>query len=224
MKTFASWLASLRWQTIFKAFLFVALLYAANQLTQYVAEALDFEIRPSNEDVVHRVITTAAILYALLLALPFVPGAEIGMALLVTLGAPIAFLVYICTLVGLSISFLAGRLIPIAVLRKICSKLGAAKLGDILKDIEPLERAERLGYLTRNAPTKMVPWMLRFRYIGLGLLFNLPGNFLIGGGGGISLIAGMSGLFSFPFYLLTVMIAVSPVPLAVIVFGPDFLR
>lgn len=38
-------------------------------------------------------------------------------------------------------------------------------------------------------------------------------NILIGGGGGIALMAGMSRLFPLPVYLLTVICAVAPVPL-----------
>jgi len=43
--------------------------------------------------------------------------------------------------------------------------------------------------------------------------FNIPGNALIGGGGGIALVAGMSGLFRLPTYILMVAIAISPIPL-----------
>jgi hypothetical protein len=44
---------------------------------------------------------------------------------------------------------------------------------------------------------------------------NLPGNTLLGGGGGIALMAGLSGLYPMPAYLTTVAIAVAPVPLLV---------
>jgi hypothetical protein len=44
---------------------------------------------------------------------------------------------------------------------------------------------------------------------------NIPGNIVIGGGGGIAMIAGLTGLYSFPRYLLTIAIAVAPIPLAI---------
>jgi len=44
------------------------------------------------------------------------------------------------------------------------------------------------------------------------LTLNIPGNSLVGGGGGIAFIAGLSGLFSYPAYLATILIAVAPVP------------
>jgi hypothetical protein len=56
------WLRSLRWRTVVKVLVFLALLYAANQVIHYIVEAIDFDIRPSNEDAVHRVITTSAVL------------------------------------------------------------------------------------------------------------------------------------------------------------------
>jgi len=52
---------------------------------------------------------------------------------------------------------------------------------------------------------------------------NLPGNILIGGGGGISLIAGASRLFSLPGFLTTIALAVSPLPLAILFFGKEIL-
>jgi hypothetical protein len=47
----------------------------------------------------------------------------------------------------------------------------------------------------------------------LAVLFNLPGNTIIGDGGGIALIAGMSRLFPFPKFVFLVCVAITPVPL-----------
>jgi len=63
-----------------------------------------------------------------------------------------------------------------------------------------------------GAPTGLGPIMLRHRYLLLMLALNLTGNSLVGGGGGIVFIAGLSGLFSYHGYLLAILIAVSPVP------------
>ena len=49
----------------------------------------------------------------------------------------------------------------------------------------------------------------------LAVLFNLPGNALIGGGGGIAMMAGMSRLYSFPAYLLLIAVAILPGPILV---------
>jgi hypothetical protein len=48
---------------------------------------------------------------------------------------------------------------------------------------------------------------------------NTPGNAVIGGGGGIMLLAGLSGIFAPLPTALSIMIAVSPVPLAVALLG-----
>ena len=53
------------------------------------------------------------ITYALLIALPFVPGIEIAIALLVLRGPEFALPIYLATMGGLSLAFLAGRLVPI---------------------------------------------------------------------------------------------------------------
>jgi hypothetical protein len=53
----------------------------------------------------------------------------------------------------------------------------------------------------------------------LALAFNLPGNTLLGGGGGIALAAGMSGLYRPVAYLATVVLAVAPVPLLFLITG-----
>ncbi|HSM41012.1 MAG TPA: hypothetical protein VK862_09690 [Afifellaceae bacterium] len=211
-----------RWKAALKVLVVAALLYGANQLSHSIAEALQFDLRPSNEDVVHRVITISAFFYTCLLAVPFVPGAEIGIALLVTLGPPIAFLVYLCTVFGLVCSFVIGRYVPLKSLRAIADAVKLSRLALLLEQIEPLSREERTEYLT-GRDNRALSRFLQYRYLTLALLFNLPGNFLIGGGGGIGMIAGMSGLFSLYGYLITVMIAVSPVPLLVSIFGTGFL-
>ena len=57
--------------------------------------------------------------------------------------------------------------------------------------------------------------VLRHRHLMLALLVNLPGNAVIGGGGGILMLSGLSGLFTLPRLLLTLALAVAPVPLVV---------
>jgi hypothetical protein len=51
--------------------------------------------------------------------------------------------------------------------------------------------------------------------LALAILLNLPGNALIGDGGGIGLIAGMSGIITYPKYLLLLTVAISPVPILI---------
>lgn len=217
------WAVGIRWRALLKLVFLIAFLIAANFLAYRIADALNFQIRPSNEDAVHRTIMIAAILYSVLLAIPFVPGVEIGLALIALLGPPIVFLVYVCTIAGLFMSFIAGRILPLAGLIRLAEDVNFRRMSNLLKAIEPLDQQERLAFLASRAPNRFLPFLIRNRYLALALAINVPGNFLIGGGGGIALFAGVSRLYSMPGTLITIAVAVAPVPLAVLVFGNEFL-
>ena len=73
----------------------------------------------------------------------------------------------------------------------------------------------RLKRLQAALPDKWAGPLLRFRYVALALLINLPGNGLLGGGGGICLMTGLSRMFRRGATLLTIALAVLPVPLVV---------
>jgi len=60
---------------------------------------------------------------------------------------------------------------------------------------------------------------LRHRYVALAVIVNVPGNAMIGGGGGIMMMAGMSGIFAPVQTFLAIAIAVSPVPVTVLLLG-----
>jgi len=201
----------------------IVLVVTANFVAKELAVALNFEIRPSNEDMVHRALMTLSVVYALLIAVPFVPGVEIGLAMLAMLGPEVVMLVYLCTIAGLSLSFLVGRLIPLATLGRLFAELNMQRASELMCKLDPLDHEARLNLLVQNSPSRVVPMLVKHRHIALVGALNLPGNFLIGGGGGIALIAGVSKLYSVPGFVLTIAIAVAPVPLAVYLFGTDFL-
>jgi hypothetical protein len=50
----------------------------------------------------------------------------------------------------------------------------------------------------------------------IALILNLPGNALVGGGGGIGMIVGVSRLFPFTRYFLLVSLAILPLPLLIL--------
>lgn len=81
-----------------------------------------------------------------------------------------------------------------------------------MDDLDGLSRSARLAYLTCKAPNRVLPLLLKNRYPALTVVLNLPGNALIGDGG-IGFAAGISGLYSLPGYLFSLLIAVAPVPL-----------
>ncbi len=206
-------------RTLVKLGCLILLIVAANFAAGWLVDTMTLEIRPSTEDLVHRMILTTAAAYAVLIAIPFVPGVEIGLSLIAMFGAAIVFLVYLSTLAGLSLSFGVGRLVPMRGLIKLLDDLRLHRACRLLETIEPMDRDGRLAYLLSRAPNRFLPFLLRHRYIALAVVINLPGNIVIGGGGGIALMAGASRLYSLPGYLATIVVAVSPLPLAVILLG-----
>lgn len=212
-----------RWRIPLKLGALIVLIVAANFAAEGLAEALRFEVRPNNEDLVHRMVTISAVAYAVLIAIPFVPGVEIGLTLIGMLGPPIVFLVYLSTLAGLSTSFVVGRLISLEGLIGLLDDLRFRKANRLLATISPMTLEDRLAFLVANAPGRFVPFLLRHRYIALAIILNLLGNIVIGGGGGIALMAGASRLYSVPGFLATIVLAVAPVPLAILVFGNEIL-
>lgn len=143
------------------------------------------------------------LLYTVLLVMPFVPGAEIGLALLLVFGAAMAWPVYAATVLALSIAFAVGRLAS--------RSRNPASFGNV-----PLasDAATSLLEGLRNRP--WIHGLMRFRWLALALLINMPGNTVIGGGGGIAMAVGYSRTFTFPAFLSCAAVAVAPVPALVL--------
>lgn len=186
---------------------------------QLIREALDFELTQGSDLQINRAIMLAALAYVGLLALPFVPGAEIGLAMLVAFGPGIAPLIYLATVTSLTLAYCVGRFLPIGMLERLLSVLRMRRAAEIVARAAPLSRENRLAMLLEGRSKRVRGLALRYRYIALALAVNTPGNAVIGGGGGIMMMAGLSGIFSPLSTFLTVLIAVAPVPLAMMVFG-----
>lgn len=163
------------------------------------------------------------LLYALLIAVPFMPGIEVGISILIMRGPEVAPLVWSATTLGLTLAYFAGRLIPLTTLRGVFQDLHLTRICRMIDHIAPLSPSERLDLLCDALPKRIAPWAVRFRYGVLAVLINIPGNALIGGGGGIAFIAGLSKLFHPAATLLTFALAVAPVPIAVWFFGLQIL-
>jgi len=139
--------ARLPWKTPLRIVLLVLLIVAANFVAAWLASLLKFEVRPSNEDLVHRAIMTAAIVYAVVMAIPFVPGVEIGLSLVGMLGPPIVFLVYVSTVAGLSLSFVIGRIISLRRLINLFETFQLKRASGLVGVLEPMSSEERLAFL-----------------------------------------------------------------------------
>lgn len=196
-----------------------ALLLAGHWVSDWGEMIIEMDIQPFTQSSVDRMVVGALVLYVALLALPFVPGVEIGMGLLMLMGPEVCLLVYFATLAGLGLSYCVGRLLPIRLIAALFGTLGLARAQAFVRRIEPLDGQARIELMSTQAPKRFVPHLLRYRYLALLVAVNLPGNSFIGGGGGIALAAGMSRMFRFPFFFATLALAVAPVPLAVYLMG-----
>lgn len=150
------------------------------------------------------VLVGGALVYALLLSIPFVPGVELGLALMMVFGVPGVAMAYLGTIVGLSLAygmgywfsptFLPGRAVSGSV-----SLLSVAAMRRMLERQPKL--VLRLGALLNHHP-----------HLVLAVLLNLPGNSLVGGGGGIGMLFGFTRAISWPAYLVTIAVSTAPVP------------
>lgn len=161
-----------------------------------------------------KVLWFGVMLYVVLLAIPFVPGIEISLAVLAAFGKEAALSIYLASIAALALAYLVGRLVPLRSIASVFRYFGLTSAEGFIEQLEPLSRHERLAVLVEAAPQRIVPTLVKNRYLAIVVMLNLPGNALIGGGGGIALLAGMSGLFAFAPFVGIVAIAVAPIPLA----------
>ncbi|SHH21170.1 hypothetical protein [Marivita hallyeonensis] len=200
----------------------IAVIVLATWGAHEIRDALSLQIRPDNEQQVHRAIMWGSVAYIGLLALPFVPGAEIGIAMLAAFGPSIAPLIYVSTVASMMLAFTIGRFLPIGALERFLALLRMRRAAALVASAAPLSGDERLAMLLDGQSKRAVSLGLRYRYIALALAVNTPGNSIIGGGGGIMMIVGLSRIFSPIATFITIVFAVSPVPLAMIFFGLRF--
>ncbi|MBB5721626.1 hypothetical protein FHS72_001238 [Loktanella ponticola] len=168
-------------------------------------------------------IAVSLVIYALLIATPFMPGIEVGIALLMLKGASVAPFVYLATVVGLMVAYVIGQTIPLAWLHKVFRDLRLKKACAFIDRIETTPPAERQAAQRALLPAWLAKLTIDYRYATIGLLLNVPGTFAIGGGGGILMAAGLSRLFSGWAIFVTLLVATLPVPLVVWVMGVSVL-
>lgn len=207
---------------LFRLGVLIGVIVLATWGVHVIRDALDLQIRPDNEQQVHKAIMIGVVAYVGLLAMPFVPGAEIGIALLAGFGAAIAPLIYACTIAAMMLAFTIGRFLPISALERLLRALRLRRAAELVARAAPLSEDERVAMLLEGQSKRLAPLALRYRYVAMAVAVNMPGNSLIGGGGGIMIVAGLSGIFTPLSTFLTIVIAVSPVPLAVIFLGLRF--
>lgn len=198
----------------------VAFVLALHTLIGWVTEVTE---GTGNKPLMLGLLSLLLLSYVLLMATPFAPGIEIGISLLILRGAEIAPFVYLATVTGLVLAFLAGRYMPYAWLHAIFYDLRLMSACRLLENTAPLDQEQRLNLLRERLPGWLGPVTGGGRYLMLAVLLNLPGNFVIGGGGGLAFLAGFSRLYGSTATLLTMAAAVLPVPLWVWLYGSDVL-
>ena len=88
---------------LFKISLVVGFLLLLNYGGSRVVEHINFQLWPEHEYLMITVIWFAIAVYVLWMAIPFVPGIELGLALMVMLGSKGVVLVYFCTLLFMQV-------------------------------------------------------------------------------------------------------------------------
>lgn len=149
-------------------------------------------------------------IYALCLAVPFVPGIEIGLLLMVIFGRTGILMAYLATIVGLTLAFSIGLYLRSHLKDHRALASWRDKAREYQQQGDMRLSSFRLGawvqaHVDRNKTL--------YPYLMTGILLNIPGNWLIGGGGGIALMAGLSGQLRWLPFVLTVMLATSAIPL-----------
>ncbi|MEZ5593000.1 MAG: hypothetical protein R3F53_20760 [Gammaproteobacteria bacterium] len=93
-----------------------------------------------------------SLLYVILLSIPFVPGVELGWGLLAVLGVKGLIIVYPATVLGLCLSFLIGRWIPLQALERLLHWLHWYRIEHLLASMRRLDNPNRLSLLLANTP------------------------------------------------------------------------
>lgn len=157
----------------------------------------------------------SAALLALLLGLPFVPSVEMGLLMMAVFGPQGAVAAWLATIAGLSLAYAAGRYMPADAVSRWLTRQGLTARADGDPAPGPVLRSligrSRLG----RAGGRLGAFLLRHRYLLFAALINLPGNSVLGGGGGIALASGFMRLYRWPWFVLTTALASLPIPLLV---------
>ncbi len=206
-------------RTAFRLLILAGVVVAVNYLLNWIMRLSD---TAGTSGMMIGVIFAMVVIYIVLMATPFVPGIEIGMALMFMRGDSVVVIVYFSTVTGLMLAYLAGRYMPYSFLYRIFLDLRLTKACALLDALQPLDKEERLDKLRERLPRILRPFLVDYRYVLVAATINIPGNALIGGGGGILMAAGLSRVFTAPMILVTLMIAVAPVPLLVLLFDIEF--
>jgi hypothetical protein len=198
--------------------LYGALIVLGAGLGRQLLEIAWPHLHPAHGASLRWMIAAAIAVYAVVMAVPFVPAAEIGLTLLLLFGPQVALLVYLSTVLALMVPYLIGRAVPPYLCARALGFFGLRRASDLAQRLAVLDANARLELLLAQAPARFIPALLRHRYLALAVVLNLPGNTLLGGGAGIALCAGICRLYPSHGFIVAVAIAVAPMPIAFALF------
>lgn len=205
--------------TLRRALLFYAVLLALGWFLGLIfRDFTSIETGSMNEPLIKNFVIVALVAYVVMAAIPFVPGAEIGLALLLMFGPEAAPVVYLGMVGALILSFTIARLVPCRPLCRWLRWLGLERASRLLGKLDAAAPADREQIVLSAVPARLTRSFVRNRYLLLALAINLPGNSVLGGGGGLAFSAGVSGLYRYWSFVAVVAIAVAPVPFAFMLF------
>ena len=132
-----------------------------------------------------KLLSMVLIFYVFLLAIPYFPSVEFALVLLLILGFESSFLIYISTVLGLILPFFVGRFFS----DKYCRKVE-----NIFAGFNFLKRVNKVSPV-----------------LSLIIFLNMPGNIVLGGGGGIGIMYGTLKIITPIKYFVGVSIAALPI-------------
>jgi uncharacterized membrane protein YdjX (TVP38/TMEM64 family) len=207
-------LPNLRVRSLSILVLWAVLLVLGHQLSHQGFHELQDVLTSSGYEIGIFALVMSGIAYLLLLALPFVPGVELGLLIMVFFGRDGVIAAYLATIGGLCLAYAAAWSLPNQMTSRWVTRLG---LSDAAED-----PGAAINGMVANAKVagrlagKFGSFLLDHRYLTLAACLNLPGNSALGGGGGIAFLCGLSGQFHWKRFLLTVVLATAPIPLSVL--------
>ena len=194
--------------------LWAVFLVLGHQLSHQGFHELQGVLTSSGYEIGILALAMSGIAYLLLLALPFVPGVELGLLIMVFFGRDGVIAAYLATIGGLCLAYAAAWSLPNQMTSRWVTRLG---LSDAAED-----PGAAINGMVANAKVagrlagKFRSFLLNHRYLTLAACLNLPGNSALGGGGGIAFLCGLSGQFHWRRFILTVVLATAPIPLLVL--------
>ena len=190
------------------------LLVLGHQLSHQGFHELQNVLTSSGYEIGITALAISGFAYLLLLALPFVPGVELGLLIMVIFGRDGVIAAYLATIGGLCLAYAAARFLPNRMTSRWMTRLGLSEAAE-----NPGAAINGMVANTKVAGSfagKFGSFLLDHRYLTLTACLNLPGNSVLGGGGGIAFLCGLSGQFQWRRFILTIVLATAPIPLLVL--------